>query len=168
MELYHVSFREYTEGQTYTAPNPIGYHLRSIQRNEGWINEILDEQRPEGYPSRIASFYACSEVVNCQAFIGNKKIEGRNPIYYKVEMDCVLGFPMVLIDKMRKLGQESDLLGACISEYWSPTREWMYLEFLSPSMTILEVLLFPESLLANKGRMNYNADFEFAKQLFAE
>jgi hypothetical protein len=168
MELFHVSFREYTAGQNYTAPNPIGYHLRSIQRNEGWINEKLDEQSPNDYPLRVASFYACSVLENCQAFISNKKIEDRNPIYYKVEMDCDLGFPMVLIDKIRKLGQESDSLEACISEYWTPTYEWKYLEFLSPSITIIEVLPFPETLLANKGRMNYNSDLEIANQLFAE
>lgn len=168
MELYHVSFTEYIVGETYTAPNPIGYHLRSIERNEGWINEMLDEQRPAGYPSRIASFYACSELENCQAFIGNKRIEGRDPIYYKVDMDCEFGFPMAIIDKIRKLGEGSDLLEACISEYWAPTREWKFLEFLSPSMTVIEILPIPESLFANKGRMNYNADFELAKQLYAE
>jgi hypothetical protein len=168
MELYHVSFREYTAGQTYTAPNPIGYHLRSIQRNEGWINETLDEQSPNGYPLRVASFYACSVLENCQAFIGNKRIEDRNPIFYKVEMDCDLGFPMVLIDRMRKLGQASGLIDTCISEYWTPTHVWKYLEYLSPSMTIIEILPVPESLMANKGRMNYNADFEIANRLFAE
>lgn len=168
MELFHVSFTEYNLGQTYIAPNPIGYHIRSVQRNEGWINETLDERRPAGFPSRIASFYACSELANCQAFIGKKRIENQDPIFYKVEMDCLYGFPMVLIDRIRKLGHESALLEACISEYWSPTQEWKYLEFLSPSMTIMEILPMPESLLANKGRMNYNFDFELAKQQYAE
>jgi hypothetical protein len=35
-------------------------------------------------------------------------------------------------------------------------------------MTIIEILPVPKSLMANKGRMNYNADFEIAKRLFAE
>lgn len=168
MELYHVSFREYATGQTYTAPNPNGYHLRSIERNEGWINEILDDNRPEGRPSRVASFYACSELENCQAFIGNKKMDEGSPIYYRVEMNCNAGFPMVLTDRMKKFGQDSILLGAFITEYWLPTKPWRYLEFLSATMTILEVLPTPDSLIANKGRMNYNADFELAKQVFAE
>ena len=167
MELYHVSFREYTAGQTYSAPNPTGYHVRSIQRNEGWINVTLDEQSPNGYPLRVASFYTCSVLENCQAFIGTKTIDDQKPIFYKVEMDCYLGFPMVLIDRMRKLGQASGLIDACISEYWAPTHEWKYLEYLSPSMTIIEVLQVPESLMANRGRMNYNADFEIANRLFA-
>jgi hypothetical protein len=168
MELYHVSFVAYTAGQTYPAPNPIEYHLKSIQRGEGWINEKLDEQSPDGYPLRVASFYACSVLENCQAFIGNKRIEDRTPIFYKVEMDCSLGFPMVLIDRIRKLGHASGLIDTCISEYWTPTREWQYLEYLSPSMTIIEILPVPESLMANKGRMNYNADFELANRMFAE
>jgi len=168
MELYHVSFREYTAGQTYTAPNPIEYHLRSVRRNEGWINEVLDEKRPTGYPSRIASFYACSELENCHAFIGNKKNGDRNPIFYKVEMDCDLGFPMVLIDRMRNLGQASGLIDTFISEYWAPTHKWEYLEYLSPSMTINEILPVPKLLMASKGQMNYNADFEIANHFFAE
>ena len=167
MELYHVSFREYAVEQTYTAQNPIGYHLRSIQRNEGWINEILDEHKPAGMPSRISSFYACSVLENCQAFIGNKKIDDRDPIYYKVEMHSNGGFPMVLIDRMRKLGQASDLIDTCTSEYWTPTHEWRYLEYLNSTMTIIDVLPIPEPLVANKGRLNYNSDYKFAKQLFA-
>jgi hypothetical protein len=154
MEPYHVSFTEYMVGETYTAPNPIGYHLRAIERNEGWIYEILDEQRPTGCPSRIAFFYACSELTNCQAFIGNKRIEARDPIYYKVEIDCELGFPMVIIDKIRKLGQGSNLLEAYISECWTSTCEWKYPEFLNPSMTVIEILSIPGSLLRNMGRMN--------------
>src|SRR6185312_4775333 len=166
MELFHVSFTEYTVGQTYIAPNPTGYHLRSVARNEGWINETLDQHRQEGFPSRISSFYACSTLENCQAFIGNKTIESKNPIYYKVDMDCGTGFPMVLIDKIKKLGQDSNLLEVCINEYWSPIREWKYVEFLHPSMSITEVLPFPDLLMPNKGRINYNADLEVANQSF--
>jgi hypothetical protein len=100
--------------------------------------------------------------------IGNKRIEGRAPIYYKVDMDCEFGFPMALIDQIKKLGKKSHLIKACMSEYWTPTFKWKYLEFLCPSMLVIEILPFPESLLANKGRMNYNEDMKFAKQLYSE
>lgn len=166
MQLYHVSFTEYEVGKTYIADNPNGYHLRSISRGDGWINEEMDNMRPDGYPSRIASFYACDALENCQAFIANKKIAGNNPTYYKVEMDRTVGFPMVLVDRIKKMGQGSANLSSCINEYWSPTQAWKYLEFLSPQMTILEKLDNPNSLMAIKGSMNYNTDFETAKRLF--
>jgi hypothetical protein len=166
MVLFHVSFSEYVAGQTYYAPNPTGYHLRSIDRNEGWINELLDLYRPKGMPSRISSFYTCSQLENCQAFIGNKKIDSKNPIYYKVEMDCEHGFPMVLTDKIRKLGRGSKLLGECVNEYWSPIEAWKYLEYLSPSMTIIEVLPIPNHLMILKGTMNYSHDRDLANKLF--
>lgn len=166
MELYHVSFTEYEVGKTYTADNPNGYHLRSKSRGDGWINEEMDNMRPDSYPSRIASFYACDALENCQAFIGNTKIGGNNPIYYKVEMDCSVGFPMVLVDRIKKIGQGSANLTSCINEYWSPTQAWKYLEFLSPQMTILEKLNTPNFLMANRGRINYNADSDTAKRLF--
>ena len=167
MELYHVSFQIYEVGQTYTANNPTGYHLRSIKNGVGWINEKLDILRTLDRPSRISSFYACDQVVNCQAFIGSKTIDSKSPNYYKVEMDCKLGFPMVLIDKIRKIGEDSNELEAIVKEYWTPTKQWKYLEFLSPSMKIIDVLATPEKIMANKGKVNYSCDFEIAKQIFS-
>ena len=166
MVLFHVSFREYEVGQSYTAPNPNGYHQRAILKGEDWINTYLDENKPIDFPSRISSFYACDEIVNCQAFIGNKTINGQKPIYYKVEMNCEIGFPMVLTDAIKKNEQNSPHLINCSNEYWSPSGEWKYKEFLSPEMTILEILPNPDSICANKGRMNYNADLERAKRDF--
>jgi hypothetical protein len=74
------------------------------------LKEMLDEQSPDACPLRVASFYACCVLKNCQAFIGNKRIEDQNPNFYKVEMDFDLGFPMVLFDRIRKLGQASVFL----------------------------------------------------------
>jgi hypothetical protein len=168
MILYHVSFSVYNVGKTYTACNPTFYHLKSIERNVGWINEILDKHRPDGYPSRIGSFYACSELTNCKAYIGNKRIENRDPFYYQVEMNCEIGFPMVLVDKIKKLGDGSDLLEPCISEYWTPTKNWKFLEFLSPLMTVIQVVTIDELLFDFKGTMNYDRDLELANKLFSQ
>lgn len=164
MVLFHVSFREYEVGNTYTAPNPNGYHQRAIANGDDWINTYLDDNKPNDFPSRISSFYACDEIENCQAFIGNKTINGLQPTYYKVEMNCETGFPMVLTDAIKKNGQNSSHLENCSNEYWSPTGEWKYKEFLSPEMIILEILPSPDTILANKGRINYIADLERAKR----
>ncbi len=166
MILFHVSFTDYVIGQTYVAPNPNGYHLRSVEHGDGWINLVLDQYKPEIRPSRIASFYACDKVGFCKAFIGAKKIEGRSPIYYKVEMDCQIGFPMVLIDTIKNIGENSTELRACIDEYWSPSNEWKYLEYLSPNMTILEVLQEPDNIMVSGGNMNYGLDLAKAKRDF--
>lgn len=166
MVLFHVSFTKYIVGQTYTAPNPNGYHQRAIQNGEAWINEFLNENKSEDLPSRISSFYACNIIENCQGYIGNKTINGQQPIFYKVEMNCEIGFPMVLIDAIRKNGLNSAFLNECSVEYWSPTGEWKFKEFLSPEMTILEILPAPNPILANKGRMSYNTDLERAKREF--
>lgn len=164
MELYHVSFKKYEVGKTYTASNPIGYHLRAIQKGEGWVNDILDEYRPDGTPSRISSFYACDILENCVAYIGNKTIEGKEPIYYKVKMECTIGFPMVMVDRIKCLGNDTSKILPYIDEYWNPTLDWKYLEFLSSTMTIIEILSEPFGLF--KGKRNYEVDRDLAIKIF--
>jgi hypothetical protein len=192
MELFHVSFREYVVGQTYYASNPINYHLRCVVRGEGWVNETLDKYRPAGMPSRISSFYACDNFDNCQSQIDNERIENKNPIFYKVEMDCPKGFPLALAHRLKYIGQktttwletlydnapellENDFIEdiqrvnkakKCIDEYWSPTHRWKNLEFLSPTMKIVDILPNP-GRLTGVGSNNYCFDSDLAKSLYS-
>jgi hypothetical protein len=167
MELFHVSFIDYKVGEKYFAPNPIDYHLWAIAKGEGWINEQLDLHRPRHITPHVSSFYACDLLENCQAFIGTKKIDSKSPTYYRVDMDSYQGYPMVLTDRIKKVGLASPRLEELINEYWTPTKKWKYLEYLNSMMTIIKKLPLPNVLIANKGKMNYMFDYDLAKQLFS-
>lgn len=169
MQLFRVSFEEYEIGKSYQAENPTKYHLDSVSKGSGWINELLDKYKPTNYTPRVSSYYACDKVENCKAFIGTKRIDGKEPIFYKIEMDCESsGHPMVLTDVIRRLRQNHNRIAEVINEYWNPKQNWQYLEFLSDKMTIIDIINKPDIISFGIGRAHYEHDFKLANRLFLQ
>ncbi len=61
---------------------------------------------------------------------------------YRIDCEVVSGHPMALLDiAFQAMQQGRDVkFDAIVSEYWSPTNEWSYLEFLSGQFTVTEEL----------------------------
>ncbi len=166
MILYHASYKIFEIGQTYIAERETPYFLEKQSQGMEWVDLLLNEYKPEHAPLRQQTFFACDSVENCYAFISSKSNVDIAPIYYKVEMDNPVKCVMCLTDIFRHVSSDDPNRPVYAKEYWSPTQEWRYYEYLSKRMTILEIVSEPDIILKNKGKVNYNADKDLRKSTF--
>lgn len=161
MRLFHITDKVFEIGDVIRASDfgtACYYHLNNPQY--AWINDVLDAEKDAECPPRKRCIYAFDKLVHCFAF--NNKPDSH---CYLVDMDAYGGFPMVLTDKMRRVGQNYERLGELVKEYWHPTREWLFNEYLGEKMIIIEDIT-PQKMLGIVSKMQYNCDREMADRLF--
>lgn len=162
MSLFHVSCKEYQIGEIINANDfeSTKYYENATDNQKNWIDDFLDNIKPTNAPERRKTVFAFDSLDNCSSF--KNKCEGE-VYYYKVEMLNPIGCPMCLTDALVENNEElNNRIG---EEYWSPTKEWKYLEYLSSQMTVIERLPKPNFMNSAKGMTNYIADKNLAKEI---
>ncbi len=84
---------------------------------------------------------------------------------YEIEMDAIGGFPMVLTGRMIAHRNNAEILRAIAEEYWRPTKDWKYYEYIGNEMTIISEVKFDASQ-RNKSRDEYMMDYNKALYIF--
>lgn len=158
MKLYHVSCKEYEIGKKFISNTPTQYHLKKIANGEGWVDLKLNEFRPDDAPNRDQCFYAFDSLANCFAYIDSEKCEKGKAYYYEVKMVNPINAPMRLNHVILKKGEESDKIETIVQEYWNPTLDWKFMEYLSSEMEIVAIIEEPNFIEKAKGKMNIDYD----------
>lgn len=170
MNLYHVTFREYKPDCIVTINQEQNYHRRASLAGHGWVETTLAKYKPEKAPERTDCVYAFSSLIHCMGYI-QPMLNGRTPIYYEVEMENFWSAPMVLVDHVRKAGQNAneDHLSTISAEYWESLQKWKFIEYFSEQMKILKRVEPPTEINNIPARMltkiDYNSDIEIAKNI---
>lgn len=161
MTLFHITDKVYEIG-TSISSNDFGEACFYHQNNPVhiWINDVLDARRDADCPPRKRCIYAFDKPGHCLAF-------NNNPVLhcYQIEMEAHGGYPMVLTDKLRRVGENYNRLDDLIDEYWHPTKQWKYNEFLGESMVVIGEIK-PNKILGIASKMSYDDDRTMADQLF--
>lgn len=168
MKLYHVSCKEYEIGKKFTSKISTQYHLKKIANGEGWVDLKLNEFKPEGAPNRDQCFYAFDSLANCFAYIDSEKCSGGGPYYYEVKMINPIAAPMSLNNIILKKGEESDEIESIANEYWNPTLNWKFIEYLSIEMEIIATVDSPVLMEKISGKNNYDLDYELGNKTFCK
>lgn len=166
MTLFHASYETFEVGRTYSADRVTPYFLEKQSQNMDWVDILLNEYKPDHAPMRQQTFFACDSVENCFAYISSRPRIGELPIYYKVEMENPVKAVMCITDIFRNVDINDPAIPVYANEYWYPSQEWRYYEYLSDSMQILEVVQEPDFILKNRGKMNYSADRDLRIRMF--
>lgn len=164
MELYHVSCNKYEIGKKFHVSEfeQTQYYTNAIATNQSWIDDFLDSIKPAGAPERKRTFYAFDSLGNCFAFLKGKCPDGLN--FYKVNMIDPIACPMCLTDALKR--NEDELNMEIGKEYWHPVNSWRFLEYLSESMEIIDVLPKPDFMEIATGGNNYDMDYNLKNKLF--
>lgn len=164
MELFHISSNNYNIGKIINSDSfgQTEYYRTSTLWGKNWIDDFLDSQRPLGYPARKSSLFAFDCISNCSAFM-EKSFKGRIAKYYKVKMSSPFALPICLTDSLIRDSLEHNIKIA--TEYWHPTEEWKFLEYLSNQMEILEVINESSEDEKIRGCLNYQHDIEKRNRL---
>jgi hypothetical protein len=73
---------------------------------------------------------------------------------------------MALVGLALKRSQDKGRLQSIISEYWKPTQEWRFWEYLSRRMKIVEIVLAPNTIDMSISQLSYASDCEQAARVF--
>jgi hypothetical protein len=142
LTYYHASIEDYEIGETYSTGLFIGnttrYHS-SLDKAAQQTDLLLDEQRPEGYDSRLKSLYIFQDVKHCARYA--KSLHKQNIKLYAIEPTSKVygGFPMLLVHQAHN-EKDKNKRAKIIREYWSPKYSWKFNEYLTQSMKIIDVL----------------------------
>lgn len=151
---YHVSGNHYRQGTIVSTNN---YFKTTQERGNEWIERLLIQHKPVHAPSRLNCVFTFPDMEQTLAYGTTLAY----PVhYYQVEVsDDSIRCPMVLCDFIRKSsGRKPAILESLCSEYWNPTLDWQFYEFLSPEFMIIEHLETPDHKLTGMGRARYEGD----------
>ena len=135
MEFYHAS----------KDVLPIGKELKSksILRYYEEATVVLDSKRPKGAPAKKTSLFSSDSLEFALYFLLKQNIHKKAIKLYKVELKnqwkAVFSITHIIQRRLEK-GKNIDLL---IKEYWEPTRNWKFYEYLSPSFIVIEQMNHP-------------------------
>jgi hypothetical protein len=139
IELFHISCIKYPIGVVDPIEGLSYYHNSTLGDSRSWINDFLNKNSPKNFPSRKKSFYACDTIANCKALKSTICTHADCiPRIYKVKMNKPKKAPMRLVFHLIKLGEDGDSNIDIANEYWTPTKNWKFYEYLSEEMEIIE------------------------------
>ena len=150
LELYHISCKEYPIGKVPPLMGESIYHQNTMKDDRKWINDYLDLHNPKGSPSRKKSFYACDSIANCKALKSTVVKENCLPRIYRVKMLNPAKVPMALVTYLFKLKEGHEFNSRIANEYWIPSFEWKFCEYLSEEMEIIEEIQNNDKSLMGK------------------
>lgn len=174
MILFHVTTKVYEVGQTVSVDNFEGetcYYNEKDDRHRD-VNRMMDENRPEGEPERKKCIYLSDKLENCIIFaVSESLLLNENVFLYEVDLDAQ-AHPMLLVNKIGKEQNETRKL-ELIREYWNPTQDWQYNEYLTSQMTIISKRELKTSFskqekerLCEFGRLHYMRDYDTFKRIY--
>lgn len=165
MRLFHITERKYQIGETISINDYEGdmcfYHERHTDYQ--WINDYLDACRPEEFPLRRKCIYAFDRPGHCFYFLAHEPSVTDH--CYEIEMDAKGEFPMVLTGRMIAHRNNAEILRAIAEEYWRPTRDWNFYEYIGNEMTIISEVNLDVSQ-RNISRDRYMMDYDRARYIF--
>ncbi|HEX2881732.1 MAG TPA: hypothetical protein VHO25_19540, partial [Polyangiaceae bacterium] len=134
---------------------------------QGWVNELLDGQRPKGSPSRTRGVYACETPSHC-AYFATREPHLREKFYiYEVETSGPFHkAPMAVVNRITNMGREHLGIHEAVQEYWAPSHKWSYIEVIAEEYIVAAQVAAPhdEDLIA--AQLHYGDDTDMAKRLF--
>ena len=113
--------------------------------------EVARDQRKEGV-SRLSCWFACDKPELAALFLMGERKHGRDKdkrkgdvlLIYAVEMDAPSKHPMCLVDAIAKnLEKNNRILSSLAGEYWKPTRDWRFFEYLSSEIRVMTQVPWP-------------------------
>ena len=167
LQLFHITPIDYPLGMVTSIADTSHFHQATLLDERRWINEFLDTNRPVSTPSRKKSFHAFDSISNCFGYWGNKPCTTGGPNLYKVKMTNPRKVPMALVNKLHRKGEGHGTNIQIACEYWTPTNNWKFNEFLSEEMEILEQIDISIISRFNNAIILLGQDYDLANNLFS-
>lgn len=156
MILFHASREELTEGaEIISAASSCSYELASIE---------IDKNRPDTATARKEALYSADTPEFAFYFMMMQKVSADDIKLYRVEAKVIWKAVFSITSAVNKRLQNGKAIESLVDEYWNPTKNWNFYEYLSPSFTVIEKIKNPkhkEYIMQDK----YNRDYDLASSI---
>jgi hypothetical protein len=139
------------------------------------LEEFLDEYRPQELHSRLSSWFAFDTQCHAALFLDaeprlHPEQANSTKLLYDVNMVSPNRHPMVVAEGVATLLSHGKLehAMAAAKEYWRPTRDWKFWEYLSPNLKVVGQLSWPEGPCIYAARITYEKDKERCAAFFRQ
>ncbi len=169
MAFFHASRSVYPVGHVIRVPEGTTSHAyqRALAIGKKWREDALEAARAGRAFSRQSAVYAANTPGNAARFlVSEPDLENRPVKVYEVVVSTESPSPMVLIGYMDDQGQAFAALPEGIEEYWSPTRNWQFLEYVCLEMAITRCLGNLDAMEVYAADADYGHDRDLARQLW--
>jgi hypothetical protein len=173
MEYFHASTIDYLPDQKLSIPSNQNtfYFQRNINRGLGWLERLLEEQRPEVASPRARSLFAFDSIANAGGFIQAENIRRiLQPVQpmqhwriYQVSLRNPHRASMPILDFLSARNADFIHIGNAIQEYWNPQQNWRFFEYLSQKMEIIREVGMPGSQQLAGAVENWREDIRLAE-----
>ena len=137
MLLYHITDKEYSPGKV-CVDDFVGdsiYHC-GLDAEKKQINMFLSECRPNSEPPRQKCIYLLDNQSYCVYLKREEYNNGERLHLYECEVEGIIqGHPMVLVNQFVKA--PNDKWASLREEYWSPSWDWKFKEYLAEEVLIV-------------------------------
>ncbi len=146
----------------------IGTEVRARTRASGArVEDALETHRPARCHQRSSSFFACAGRFEAwrylSAQLGHELSDAR---LYRVSIPGAQRHPMALVDAINARLGDIPTVRAMIDEYWCPTHDWSFWEYLGPAMTVEERVEPPDAISASIALLIYQKDKALIQRLW--
>lgn len=162
MTFYHASQLSFQIGDTWSTDQFVGNAtLDHVNRSkeEQQVNILMDSQRPSDYDSRNKSIFLFDNIDHCRFYAS--RLKNPNLKIYKVKALTPVfgGFPFCLVEKVYN-ESSFEIKKRIIQEYWAPTLQWIFLEYITQSIEILDILNMRNPVLYNMAIASLSEDID--------
>lgn len=136
MEYYHASRSVFSIGEEIFSGSVSSYYPEAA--------DALDSKRPKNAPARKTALYSADSLEFAFHFLIKENVCKSAINLYKVKVkdpwQAVFSIPHAI--QMRII--EGQDIVKLIAEYWEPTENWNFYEYLSTSFVVIEQLKHPD------------------------
>jgi hypothetical protein len=131
------------------------------------LEEFLEQHRPQELHSRLSSWFAFDDKYHSALFRDaepriHPEQANATKFLYEVSLANPNRHPMVVAEGVAKLLSQGkvELAIAAARDYWTPTRQWKFQEYLSPVLEASAQISWPEEPPLYAARITYEKDKE--------
>jgi hypothetical protein len=169
MPYFHASRNVYPIRHVIRVPAGETSHAYQLSLNLGkqWREEGLEAGRGGRAFSRETAVYAANTPGNAARFLISHPDPENRPIrVFEVDIPHESPSPMVLIGYIDDQGQDFPRFPECVEEYWAATKNWRFLEFVCPEMTVTADLGILDEMELYASGEHYEHDRALARHLW--
>ena len=152
-ELYHATPSELIKGLLTFSRSSTQVVQRDVE-----TEDALERLRPPGAVGRAEAWYAFDRLEHA-TYYGRTESRSTAPFrVYRVVASVAEPHPFALVNMVHK-GLAKDLtVDAVANEYWTPTMNWSFMEYLCPGIEVVEEEGLPDGFLDSVSLMHLMND----------
>ena len=158
LRLYHFSTEEYPSGSIVKIPHEecaLSYS-NGDEMNKNTI-DCFDEHISQEYPNYVLRKHA---VYAFDKASYARRYGGANGHVYEIEMVVSYKGPFVLVNRLRKVLGNPEIVAKVLKEYFEPTEKWKVYEYLGKDFVVIdEVKQIPPTC-------DFDIDYDLDKRIF--